>query len=128
MVRPILEYVGAVWVPYQSNHIDMLEKVQRKAALFVCSNYSRYSSVSGMMSTFGWSSLQEIRFISRMGMFYQAHHHHMACTIPPYSPMTQPRTRTSHDLPYLPAQVYLDTYKFSFSPGVSRPGTSFHHQ
>ena len=38
MVRPILEYAGAVWDPYQSNHIDTLEKVQRKAARFVCSD------------------------------------------------------------------------------------------
>ena len=68
------------------------------------------------MSTLGWRSLQERHFISRLGMFYQAHHHHTACTIPPYIPMTQPKTRTSHDLQYLPPQVYLDTYKFSFFP------------
>ena len=72
--------------------------------------------LSGMMSTLGWRSLQERRFISRLGMFYQAHHHQTACTIPPYIPMTQPRKRTSHDLQYLPPQVYLDTCKFSFFP------------
>ena len=115
MVRPILEYAGAVWDPYQSNHIDMLEKVQCKAARFVCSDYSRYFSGSGMMSTLAWRSLQEIRFISRLGMFYQAHHHQTTYTIPPYIPMTQPRTRTSHDTQYLPTQVDIDTHK-SFFP------------
>ena len=52
----------------------------------------------------------------QVGHFYQAHHHQTACAIPPYITMTQPRTRTSHDLLYLPPQVYLDTYKFSFFP------------
>ena len=98
MARPILEYAGAVWDPYQSNRIDTLEKVQCKAARFVFSDYSRYSNVSGMMSTLCWRSMRERCFISWLGMFYQAHHHQTACTIAPYTPITQPKTRTSHDL------------------------------
>ena len=61
MVRPILEYAGAVWDPYQSNHIDMLEKVQRKLSRSIClQRLQQVLHLSGMMSTLGWRSLQEI--------------------------------------------------------------------
>ena len=53
MDRPIREYGGAVWDPDQSNHVDMLEKLQRKATWFVCCDYCRYSSVSSMMLAVG---------------------------------------------------------------------------
>jgi hypothetical protein len=45
MVRPQLEYASTVWDPHQENHINQLEKVQRRAARFVNKNYSREASV-----------------------------------------------------------------------------------
>ena len=102
-------FLGRPWDPYQSNHIDMLKKVQSKAARFVCLDYIRYSSMSGMMLMLGLRYLQDRCFISRLGMFNEAHHHQTTCTIPPYIPMTRPRTRTSNDLQYLPLQVFKST-------------------
>ena len=59
MVRPILEYAGTVWDPYQSNHIKTLEAVQRRAARWTTQDYDRESSVSAMLDTLGWRTLQE---------------------------------------------------------------------
>ena len=67
-ITPWSDQSGNMRVWY-GNHIDILEKVQHKAARFVCSDYSRYFSVSGMMSMLDWRSLQERRFISRLGIF-----------------------------------------------------------
>ena len=40
IVRPQLEYDSCVWNPHQSTYIDNIEKVQRRAARWVCSDYS----------------------------------------------------------------------------------------
>ena len=120
LVRPVLEYAGAVWDPYQANHISQLDSVQRKAARFVHADYSRYSSITRMMDNLGWRTLQERRFVSRMSLFYRVAHHQTACIIPPYIATTQPRTRTSHNLQYIPPQAPTDVYKFSFFPRCVR--------
>ena len=74
LVRPVHEYIGMIWDPYQANHISQLETVQCKAARFAIAHYSRYSSVTRMMDTLGWRTLQEKRFVSRMSLFYRAAH------------------------------------------------------
>ena len=52
-VRPIVEYASSVWSPAIDSHIKQLEMVQRRAARFVCSDYTRQSSVSEMISSLG---------------------------------------------------------------------------
>ena len=49
LVRPISEYACVVWSPYTLTNIDKLEKVQRKAARFVCNDFSMYCSVTNML-------------------------------------------------------------------------------
>ena len=44
MVRPILEYASPAWDPYTQCNINQLERVQRRAARFVHSNFYRTSS------------------------------------------------------------------------------------
>ena len=58
-VRPIVEYASSVWSPAIDSHINQLEKVQRRGARFVCSVYTRQSSVSEMISSPGWDALQQ---------------------------------------------------------------------
>ena len=45
LVRQIVEYATVVWSPHTHKRIDCIESVQRPAARFVNSDYSRYSSV-----------------------------------------------------------------------------------
>ena len=40
MVHPQLENTATVWHPYQLNHVNTLEQVQRRAARFVFKDYS----------------------------------------------------------------------------------------
>ena len=65
MVRPILEYAGSVWDPYHQGQITALEAVQRRAARFACRMYDREASVTAMLDTLGWRTLQERRFIAQ---------------------------------------------------------------
>ena len=48
-----MEYGATVWDPYQTYNSDKVERLQCRAARFVKSRYSRYSSVSDMLDEFG---------------------------------------------------------------------------
>ena len=41
LVRPHLEYASSAWDPHLQTHIQQIEMVQRRAARFIKSNYSR---------------------------------------------------------------------------------------
>ena len=43
LMRPKLEYGCSAWNPYTKQSIDQIEMVQRRAARFVCNDYSRFS-------------------------------------------------------------------------------------
>ena len=42
LIRSFMEYGTTVWDPYQKYNSDKIERVQRRAARFVKSRYSRY--------------------------------------------------------------------------------------
>ena len=46
---------------YQKYNSDKIERVQRRAASFVKSRYSRYSSASDMLDVLGWTPLSQRR-------------------------------------------------------------------
>ena len=50
-------------------HIQILEKVQRRAARWVLSDYGRQSSITRMLTQLGWLILQHHHFISRLICF-----------------------------------------------------------
>ena len=58
LIRSSMEYSSTVWDPYQKYNGDKVERVQRRAARFVKSWYSRYSSVSDVL---GWTPLSQRR-------------------------------------------------------------------
>jgi len=71
LVRPILEYACVVWSPYTQINIDKLEKVQRRAARFVCNDFSMYSSVTNMLNRMHWTTLETRRANLRLIMMFK---------------------------------------------------------
>ena len=45
LIHSFMEYGATVWDPYQNYNSDKVERVQRWAARFIKSKYSRYSSM-----------------------------------------------------------------------------------
>lgn len=74
LVRPQLEYCSVIWDPYERSDILSLEKVQRRAARLVTRDYNRESSVTNMISTNGWQSLEERRAMARLTFMYKIVH------------------------------------------------------
>ena len=66
-----MEYGATVWDPYQKYNSDKIERVQCRAARFVKSRYSRYSSVSDMPDVLGWTPLSQRRQEARLILFYK---------------------------------------------------------
>ena len=50
LVRPILEYSSSVWDPYLITDVQSIEMIQSRAARWVSSDYSRFSSVTSMLN------------------------------------------------------------------------------
>ena len=57
MVCPILEYCSTVWDPHLLKDNNKLEKVQRRAARWITSNYNWSSSVTSMLELLQWHTL-----------------------------------------------------------------------
>ena len=116
LVRPKLEYSSCVWDPPTTNQINQLEKVQRRAARFVCGRFHNTSSVTKMLEDLDWPLLQVRRLRTRLIMFYKIIHHQIA--IYPSDLLIPVDTRTRHSNPncYRQIQTSKDIYRFSFYP------------
>ena len=66
-----MEYGATVWDLYQKYNSDKVERVQRQAARFVKSRYSRYSIVSDMLDVLGWMPLYQRIREARLILFYK---------------------------------------------------------
>ena len=117
LVRPTMEYAAAAWDPRRAEDVNRLDKVQRRAARYVCNNYSDRSPgcVTAMINSLGWESLSDRRRTLRLTMLFKILHN--LVEIPEASDMVKAsdrRTRGSQRLfvPYTRATVY----KTSFFP------------
>ena len=68
MARPLIEYANPVWLPHA--HKD-IERVQRQCARFITGDYSRFSSVTNLLSDFNIPSLECRREVSSIILFYK---------------------------------------------------------
>ncbi|KAL8563420.1 hypothetical protein ACOMHN_054782 [Nucella lapillus] len=73
MVRPTLEYASTVWDPHTRQDIDLLEKVQKRAARFACNCYFERApgTVTNLLRKLQWDSLETRRHHNRLGMLYR---------------------------------------------------------
>ena len=74
LCRSTLEYCCSVCSPHIEDHIDDIEKVQRKAARYVTNRYRRKDSPTEMMHKLKWESLADRRTKSRLSMTYKIYH------------------------------------------------------
>ena len=71
LVRPQLEYAAAIWDPNHDDKIKQIEKVQRRAARWTTCNFRRTASVTDMIETLGWRTLEKRRADARLCLFFK---------------------------------------------------------
>ena len=115
LVRPIMEYVAPIWDSYYDTDIYKLEKVQRRAARWILSEYSRTTSVTSLLSVLNIPTLQQRRQLSRLTLIYKIINNALPISIPLHYQRTQFHTRQHHPNHFILPQVTLNTYKYIVS-------------
>ena len=114
-----VEYASSVWSPATVSHINQLEKVQRQAACFVCNDYTRQSSVSEMISSLGWDTLQQRRDNARTIMLYKIHYNLVDIT--PNPPLRNARRSRGNPEQFSQLYVRKNAYQEQLFPNQYRP-------
>ena len=96
------------------------EMVQRRAARFVCHDYSRYSHVSTLINALGWESLEQRRLKNQVCIFYKIYSELVGIFLPAeINPVTRV-SRYPNCAPFQQLITLNDTYKYSFYPRTIR--------
>ena len=100
-------------------HRDAVEMLQRKAARFVCNDFTRLSSITRMLEHLGWDTLEQRRNQLTLLMLYkiinqlvEVPHHHILTKA-----SASTRSSTSK---YIHLYSRIDSYKFLFFPRAIR--------
>ena len=83
LVRPIAEYATTAWWPYTAKDTHCVEAVQRCATHIVANDYWRSSSVTAVLESLGWESLEARRRTMDLTLFYKIQYGHVGITLPP---------------------------------------------
>ena len=114
MVRPVIEYAASVWDPYTLSNINKLESIQRTAARFCFNNFSRFSSVTNMLTSLNLPSLQARRTQAKLNIFYKIINGHLDV---PTDDLT-PKLSSLRNGYYYQPMTLIDAYKFAFFPST----------
>ena len=74
LVHPTLEYCSSVWDPHTENNTNTVEIVQKRAAHWVLNHFDRKDSVTEMLSTLKWKTLESRRTIACLSILYKMRH------------------------------------------------------
>ena len=120
MVRPLMEYACVVWDPHYQSQVSVLEKVQRRAARWVLSDYSYHSSVSSMLEQLNWLPLAKRRKQQRLNLFYQIINGEIGISLPDYYHFTNRYTRQHHPFHLIIPATNTTSYMTSYFPRTIR--------
>ena len=102
--------------PHTDTNVSLIETVQRRAARWVTHDYSSYSSVTQMINTLGWRSLEQRRADARLLTFYKIVHGLVEISLPTYIQRQIRITRTTHSYHFIQIKTTSNHYKYSFFP------------
>ena len=120
MVRPVLDYASSVWDLHLQSDIKTLEQVQRRAARYVCNDYTTHTPgcVTAMVEDIGWENLQDRRYTARLSLLYKIQHGLVDIKSSQYLRPSDSRTRGQRGL--FQERINCDVYFNSFFPQTTR--------
>ena len=107
-VRPIIEYSSTIWDPYIKEDIHKLEMVQRRAARFVYNNHHPTDSVTNMLQSLHWPTLEIRRKFLKLILMYKILKSHIHIPTHNFQPVTT-HTR-GYQYHYLHLQCNCEAY------------------
>ena len=116
LVRPTLEYCSTVWDPYTAKNINVVEMVQRRAARWVLNRFNRKDSVTAMLSTLKWKTLESRRTIARLSMLYKMRNRLVFYDDIKLQPVDHLYSTRFKEYAYKQPITTRDYYKYSFYP------------
>ena len=122
MVRPIMEYASSVWDPHTCADINQLEAVQRSAAIMCYKDFSRFSSVSTMLTDLDLPTLQSRRKKLKLQMLYKIIH----CLADIPDDCLTPVLSFLRSGYFNQLNTRVDSFKFSFFPSVIKLWNKLH--
>ena len=117
LVRPAMEYASTVWIPHSIKSSHALEMVQRRAARYTMSSYSKKDGVSPMLTALGWETLAERRAKARVTMMYRMENNLVAIQATDYLQRPQ-STGRCHSAMYMRPYCRTLVYQTSFFPAT----------
>ncbi len=115
LVRPQVEYAASIWDPHFQNHQHNLEMVQRRAARWVCQQYDRKASVTKMLQTLSWETLEARRAKMRILMLYKIVHQLVAISSAQLTPRSTV-ARQNHPYTFVQLHAKQSYHLHSFYP------------
>ena len=110
---------SSVWSPRTQRDIDAIENVQRRAARFATNNYSRYASVSEMLSTLNWPTLSRLRNEHKATMLFKILTHQIDINADHLlNPHPDCHLTRGHSKRFMLPTTRLNSYKHSFFPSA----------
>ena len=116
LVRPQLDYASSVWLPWLRQDILELEKVQRRAARFVHNNYWPLASVTQIISSLDWETLEARRQKACLTTLYKTINGFTTISMDHYQYSSATFIRSFHGQNCVLPFCRTDTYKHSFFP------------
>ena len=120
LVRPQLEYGAEAWNPYTSGAVDGLEQVQKTAARFVCRDYRRCTSTSGLVRQLSWDTLHTRRLLAQSTMLYKIQYNLVNISLPQFITHAPYISRSDHNLKFSIPEATIDSFKYSYYPRTIR--------
>ena len=111
MVRPIVEYAVSVWDPHTLCNIG---KIESRGARFCFNDFSRFSSVTEMLSPLKLPSLQSRRTQTKLIAICKIINGLL--TVPTHDLI--PKSRSVRSGYYQQSMTLIDAYKYSFFPSI----------
>ena len=85
LVRPQLDYTETIFDAHHLDKIQETEKIQWRAACWIPCNFDRKSSISTMIETSCWRTLEQRRaYARRLCLFYKIVYNMIAVPLPNY--------------------------------------------